>query len=125
MTRESIRYLPTPDDLTITGRDMHFGRDQAQRRWWINGDQVASCWFNALSLTFPRGEAFFIEAVKANRAGAPPQLDAEIRAFIRQEVNHSREHNAFNRAAEASGYKVDEIDRRVEALIEESSQQRP
>ena len=125
MTSDSIPPVPTPDDLTITVRDMRFGRDQAQRRWWLNGNPVASCWFNALSLTFPRGEAFFIESVKANREGAPPRLDAEIRAFIRQEVNHSREHIAFNRAAEAAGYKVGEIDRRVEALIEESSQQRP
>lgn len=117
--------VPTPDDLTITVRDRRFGRDSAPKRWWLNGDPVASCWFTALSLTFPRGEAFFIEAVKANRDGAPPQLEAEIRAFVRQEVNHSREHVAFNRAAEAAGYDVAAIDRRVAGLIADANALRP
>ena len=31
----------------------------------------------------------------------PPRLDAEIRDFIKQEVNHTRKHAAFNRAAAA------------------------
>jgi predicted metal-dependent hydrolase len=117
--------IPTPDDLQITVRDLRFGRDTAPKRWWLNNDPVASCWFTALSLTFPRGEAFFIEAVKANREGAPPRLDAEIRAFIRQEANHSREHIAFNRSAEAAGYDVAEIDRRVVKLIDEANELPP
>jgi uncharacterized protein len=116
---------PTPDDLSITVRDLRFGRDAPPRRWWLNDDPVASCWFTALSLTFPRGEAFFIESVKANREGAPPQLEAEIRAFIRQEVNHSREHIVFNRAAEAAGYDVGEIDKHVASLIDEANAQPP
>ena len=77
-------------------------------RWWLNGDPVATAWFNALSATFPRGEAFFIEAVKAHREGAPPQLAEEIRSFIIQEVNHSREHVAFNRIATEAGYDMAE-----------------
>ena len=116
---------PTPNDLEITVRDRRFGRGAAPKRWWLEGDPVASCWFTALSLTFPRGEAFFIEAVRANRAGAPPRLDAEIRAFVRQEANHSREHIAFNRAAEAAGYDVEEIDGRVAALIADANSRRP
>jgi predicted metal-dependent hydrolase len=117
--------VPTPDDLSITVRDLRFGRDAPPRRWWLNDDPVASCWFTALSLTFPRGEAFFIESVKANRDGAPPHLEAEIRAFIRQEVNHSREHIVFNRAAEAAGYDVGEIDKHVASLIDEANGQPP
>jgi predicted metal-dependent hydrolase len=112
--------IPTPDDLEIIVRDRRFGRGAAPRRWWLDGDPVASSWFTALSLTFPRGEAFFIEAVRANREGAPPRLEAEIRAFVRQEANHSREHIAFNRAAEAAGYDVRAIDQHVASLIEEA-----
>jgi predicted metal-dependent hydrolase len=117
--------IPTPDDLEITVRDRRFSRGATPGRWWLGGDPVASCWFTALSLTFPRGEAFFIEAVRANRAGAPPRLEAEIRAFIRQEVNHSREHIAFNRAAETAGYDVRAIDQHVASLIDEASQKPP
>src|SRR5690606_7640393 len=81
----------------IQVRNLRFGRSASQDRWWAAGDPVATAWFNALSATFPRGETLFIESVKAFRDGAPPALAEEIRAFVRQEVNHTREHLAFNR----------------------------
>lgn len=109
---------PTPADLTITVRDQRFGRDKKPGRWWLNNDPIATGWHNALSATFPRGEAFFIEAVKAHREGAGPKLEAEIRAFVRQEINHTREHIAFNRAAVDAGYDLDAIDRRVAENLE-------
>jgi predicted metal-dependent hydrolase len=101
----------------IVVRDRRFGREAQQERWWAGGDPVATAWFNALSATFPRGEALFVDAVKAFRADAPPRLAAEIRAFVRQEVNHSREHLAFNRAAQAAGYDMSAIDAWVETMI--------
>lgn len=109
---------PTPADLTITVRDQRFGRESKPGRWWLNNDPVATAWHNALSATFPRGEAFFIEAVKAHREGAGPKLEAEIRAFVKQEINHTREHIAFNRAAVEAGYDLDFIDQRVAANLE-------
>lgn len=109
---------PTPADLTITVRDQRFGRQNKPGRWWLNNDPIATGWHNALSATFPRGEAFFIEAVKAHREGAGPKLEAEIRAFVKQEINHTREHIAFNRAAVDAGYDLDAIDQRVAANLE-------
>jgi len=108
---------PAPADLAITVRDSRFGRGRAMARWWCNGDPVATAWMNALSATFPRGEALFVDAVKAFRDGAPPRLEREIRAFVRQEVNHSREHVAFNKAAAATGYRMDRIDERIDSMI--------
>ena len=102
---------------SITVRDRRFGRDTSQRRWWAGDDPVATAWFNALSATFPRGETLFIDSVKAFRDGASPRLEAEIRAFVRQEINHTREHLAFNRATAAAGYDMSRIDTRVERLI--------
>jgi uncharacterized protein len=101
----------------ITVRDRRFGRDGQQARWWLNNDPIATAWFNALSATFPRGETLFVDSVKSFRDGAPPRLAAEIRAFIKQEVNHTREHLAFNRAAESAGYDLSHIDARVERLL--------
>lgn len=116
-----------PADIVVRdrrfGRD--FGRDRAPARWWLNGDPVATAWQNALSATFPRGEAMFIESVKAFRAGTPPRLADEIRAFVKQEVNHTREHLAFNRAAEAAGYNLSRIDARAERLIADVYAQKP
>ena len=115
-TTKAMRPAPTPEGLEITIRDERFNRDAKPRRWWA-GDAFGTAWHNALSATFPRGEAFFIEAVKAHRAGADPKLEAEIRAFVRQEINHTREHVAFNRLAEDAGYDIAKIDKRVEQLL--------
>jgi predicted metal-dependent hydrolase len=101
----------------LSVRDRRFGRDAQPDRWWLNGDPIATAWFNALSITFPRGETLFIDAVKAFRDDAPPRLAREIRAFIKQEVNHTREHLAFNRQAADAGYDLVAIDARVERLI--------
>lgn len=109
------------DRPEITIRNRRFGRDKAQKHHWLNGDAVATAWHNGLSATFPRGEAMFIEAVKTFRPEAEDEsnlrLSQEIRAFIRQEINHTREHLAFNRAAEQAGYDLTGIDARVEKLI--------
>jgi predicted metal-dependent hydrolase len=101
-----------PPGLAITPRDRRFARE-GKPRWWMGGDPVVTAWYNSLSATFPRGEAFFVESVKAFRHAASPKLAREIRAFIAQEVNHSREHVAFNRAAIDAGYDLSDIDRMV------------
>lgn len=103
----------TPSDLTITPRDRRFGRNASQARWWLNGDPIASAYHNALSITFPRGEAFFVESVKAFRDGAPSRLAQEIRAFIMQEVMHSREHVSFNSRISDAGYEIDHLEQVV------------
>lgn len=114
---QSLSGQPTPADLVIRVRDWRFGRRAAPARWWLGGDPVATAWHTALSATFPRGEAFFIEAVKHHRKGAPAPLANAIRAFIAQEVNHSREHIAFNRLAMEAGYDLSRIDQRVADLL--------
>ncbi len=116
ITFERASSSPTPPDLAITVRDERFNREDKPRRWWA-GEPFGTAWHNALSATFPRGEAFFIEAVKAHRDGADPKLEAEIRAFVKQEINHTREHIAFNKLAENAGYDIKAIDKRVEELL--------
>ncbi len=113
---DTAALAPTPGDLTITVRDERFNRGTDPARWWA-GDAFGTAWHNALSATFPRGEAFFIEAVKAHRDGADRKLAEEIRAFIKQEINHTREHIAFNRLAESHGYDIKAIDKRVEEML--------
>ena len=105
---------PTPADLTITPRDRRFGRDTAQRHWWHGGRVEATAIYNALSTTFPAGEAFFVESVRQFREGTPPKLAQEIKAFTTQEAIHSREHDAFNRRATDAGYDLSKLERQVE-----------
>ena len=117
LRRTSQTGNPPAEERSITVRDMRFLRNGAPPRWWLGGDPYGTTWFTALSGTFPRGEAFFVESVKAHRDGAPPLLAEQIRAFIVQEVNHSREHLAFNRMASAAGYDMAKIDARVEEVM--------
>jgi predicted metal-dependent hydrolase len=107
----------TPGDLTITPRDRRFGRGQEAQRWWMGGDPVATAFYNALSATFPKGEAFFVESVRAFREGADPKLAQEIKAFTTQEVMHSREHVQFNKKALEAGYDLSKLDRRVDERL--------
>jgi predicted metal-dependent hydrolase len=104
----------TPQDLTITPRDRRFGRGMTQARWWMGGDPVATAFYNALSATFPKGEGFFVESVRAFRDGVPPKLAEEIKGFVTQEVMHSREHVQFNKRALEAGYDLKPLEERVE-----------
>jgi predicted metal-dependent hydrolase len=115
----------TPSDLTITPRDRRFGRGERTERWWLGGNPYGSALYDALSITFPKGEAFFVESVRAFRDGAPPRLAEEIRAFTTQEVMHSREHVAFNKRAVEAGYDIAPLEKRVDERLEETKDRPP
>lgn len=75
---------------------------------WFGGDAFKSAFFNALSMSFPVGEQFFIDSV---REGAK-QMDndtrakfaAEVQGFIGQEATHRRIHALFNGHLEQQGF---------------------
>ncbi len=113
----------SPEDLTITPRDRRFGRGTVQERWWLGGDPIATAFYNALSVTFPRGEAYFIESVRAFRDGAPPKLASETNAFIKQEVAHSREHVSFNKRVADAGYDITLLEQKVVEVLELTKRQ--
>ena len=100
----------TPADLQIKPRDLHINREAATPRWWFSGDPFGTAVMNALSLTFPDGERFFIQSVKRFAKDAPPHLAADIRAFTVQEGAHTREHMAFNAITARAGYETAAIE---------------
>jgi uncharacterized protein len=109
--------MPDPEDYRITPRDRRFGRGVATPRIWHGGRVEATAIYNALSTTFPRGEAFFVESVRAFREGTPPKLSEEIKAFTTQEAIHSREHEAFNKRAASAGYDLRKLEAQVEKRL--------
>jgi hypothetical protein len=117
--------LPTPADLTITPRDRKFERGALKARLWHGGRVEATAIYNALSSTFPKGEAYFVESVRRFREGTPPKLAAEIKAFTTQEAIHSREHDAFNRRASDAGYDLTKLEEQVERRLNVSRQRPP
>lgn len=114
MTAASV----TPSDLTITPRDRRFARNVKPGRWWHGGDPFATAFYNALSATFPKGEAFFVESVRQFREGAPDKLAEEIKGFTTQEAIHSREHAAFNKAAVDGGYDLKPLEDQVQFRLD-------
>src|SRR3954453_13179807 len=108
---------PPPAEPTTTPRARRFGRDAATPRLWHGGRVEATAIYNALSTTFPAGEAFFVESVRMFRNGAPAKLAEEIQGFTTQEAIHSREHDAFNKRAVNSGYDLSKLEAQVEKRL--------
>jgi uncharacterized protein len=110
----------TPADLQIQPRNVMFARGRSADRWWNGGNAVATAFYNSLSLTFPKGEAFFIESVRNFRDKVPKAQQAQIDAFIKQEAAHSREHGNLNNQVEQAGYDVapmhEDLDSRLALL---------
>lgn len=105
------QILTTPE---IRMRNQKIGaKPVGANPWYMGGDPVASTFFNALTITFPLGEQFFIESVKLFRDGTPDKLRAEIADFIKQEALHTREHVAFNAQVENAGYDTEPLYDRV------------
>ncbi|MXO58333.1 metal-dependent hydrolase [Altererythrobacter salegens] len=98
-------------------RDKKFCRENSPERWWHSNDPIATAWYNSVSSSLPRGEQFFVEIVQGYRGQLPEKLEAEARAFVRQEMNHAREHNLFNRQAGQYGYDVDSIGVGIEQML--------
>ncbi|HET9159525.1 MAG TPA: metal-dependent hydrolase [Caulobacteraceae bacterium] len=107
----------TPTDLTISPRDRDFGRRARAARDWAQGDPVATAIMNALSATFPEGEKFFIESVVKFKDRVDGVLKDQVKAFVRQEAMHTREHIAFNNAVIAQGYDIAGIEARSLARL--------
>jgi hypothetical protein len=76
-------------------------------RHWCGGDAFRSAFFNALSMSFPVGEQFFIDAVrdtfKMLPADKQEKFEAEIQGFVGQEATHRRIHALFNSHLEKQG----------------------
>lgn len=85
--------------------------DQPVERHWCNGDAFLTAWFNALSMSFPFGEQFFIDSVlnglKALPADEQSRLREEVQGFVGQEATHRRIHTLFNAQIEKHGLRND------------------
>ena len=67
---------------------------------WAGGDAFRSALFNALSMSFPVGEQFFIDSLRAGVAAMPPErreaFADELKGFVGQEATHRHLHARFN-----------------------------
>lgn len=115
----------TPTDLTIQPRDRAYGRTSQAQRWWMQGDPVKTAIMNALSATFPEGERFFIESVVAFKDKVDEPVKSQIKAFVRQEAMHTREHIAFNDHIIQAGYDISGIEARSKYRLDIARSRHP
>ena len=69
-------------------------------RHWCAGDAFRTALFNALSMSFPVGEQFFIDSVRNGFKELPAEkqerFKTEVQGFIGQEATHRRLHSLYN-----------------------------
>jgi len=74
---------------------------------WNGGEAFRTHYMNALSMSFPVGEQFFIDAVRAGVATLPPERQARwtdtVRGFVGQEATHRFLHAQFNAELDRQG----------------------
>jgi len=75
---------------------------------WNGNDAFRSSFFNALSMSFPIGEQYFMDSVRAGLKTLPDDArekwSAEVQGFVGQEATHRRIHALFNGHLENQGF---------------------
>lgn len=100
-------------------RDLRFPLAAERIGDWHPRGAVTTQFINTLSLFFPVGERFFIQAVRHYREQVrDPELLKAMTAFIGQEAMHGREHEDYNDLMEQAGMPAVELENRVRALLE-------
>ena len=102
------RKLPPSRPMPLTVRRLLVDLEPPFARRWNGGDAFRTAFFNALSMSFPAGEQFFIDAVRAGVQALPEDrqqaLGDEVQGFIGQEATHRRVHALFNRQLAQQGH---------------------
>jgi predicted metal-dependent hydrolase len=92
-------------DLVV--RRLLVDMEQPIARHWCAGDAFRSALMNALSMSFPVGEQFFIDSVRKGFEQLSPALQekhrADMQGFVGQEASHRRLHALYNGHLEQLG----------------------
>ncbi len=88
-------------------------------RYWFGGDPFLTRMFDALSLTFPDGERYFIQSVRLFRDQIKdPDLQKRVADFIRQEAQHGIAHEKMNNLMREQGMPVDQFIQRLNYMMD-------
>ena len=102
-----------------TRRDLHFRLDSGSADLWHADGPFVTHFINAMSLSFPHGERFFIHTVRHFRSQITQSgLQEAVAAFIGQEAMHGREHEDYNRLLDEAGLPAAELEAHFKRFIE-------
>ena len=103
------------DPIVRTKLDFHL--DQAPR-FWFGNDPFRTRMFDALSLTFPEGERYFIESIRLFRDKIDdPDLQKRVADFIRQEAQHGMAHDKMNQVMKDQGMPIEAFTNRLKKIF--------
>ncbi len=89
-------------------RDVSYDFDTDIPRYWMNENVWATHLANSFHLIFPDGERFFIRSVAAYKDRiTEPELRAQVKDFMAQEVQHGIMHEKFQATLRKQGFKID------------------
>ncbi|WP_082493010.1 metal-dependent hydrolase [Acidovorax sp. Leaf160] len=100
------RPSPLPIRKLAVNLERGFGRH------WHGGKAFHTQFFNALSMSFPVGEQFFMDAVRSaapllpqgpEHAALREELQEQLRGFIGQEATHRQIHGLYNAQLDKQG----------------------
>ena len=99
--------MSSTDSLTV--RKLNVNLKKGFDRHWNGGDAFLSAMFNALSMSFPFGEQFFIDAVRAGEKNLgnnaiDQAMRTHIKDFIAQEATHRFLHTQYNDQLAQQGF---------------------
>ena len=116
-----------PEGMNLEVRNMRFDLSEQLSKDWLDNDAFKTAFFNALSMTFPAGERFFIESVRLYKDEVKdPKLKQEMSDFYSQEGMHSREHRKYNRLlCEQRGYSQKKMEGRTEKMVQLGKEKMP
>jgi uncharacterized protein len=96
----------------IPREKLDFDLDGDIPKFWMGNDPLKTRFFDAMSLSFPEGERYFIQCVRAFKDKIDdPHLQKEVTAFIRQEAQHGIAHTQYNNRLKAQGVNVDGLEK--------------
>lgn len=91
----------------VVRSNLDFKLEQVPRFWFAN-NPFRTRVFDALSLTFPDGERYFIQSVRQFRDQiTDPDLQQRVADFIRQEAQHGLAHDQMNDLMRQQGMPID------------------
>ena len=106
--------------IDVKLRRMKFGMTAQVPRYWARGSKFLTHWFNAMSVVFPEGEKFFIDAVRRFEDDIADQvLREQVRGFVAQEGHHSFQHRALNAVAAELGADIAPQEAWIKAFLGE------
>lgn len=86
------------------------GLDGDIPRFWLGGDAFKTRFIDAMAMTFPDGERYFIQCVREWRDQVTdPALAGQVKDFIYQEGQHGMVHTQYNERLKQQGMAVDHI----------------